>query len=314
MFRKQHLFGDRISIVKNLPSNTWTILLAVIALAALTLLAASLSTLRFAEGKPLPVNNLAPNLTQSGDSSDLMRHFLVVFRVMMIFMWILLPFYIIYLIISKEARKKLLRDIALFLPILVLLYFLSNSLSGQKAAQDLAGKFGMDTPKEGESQKEASPLPEFQPPPPWVTTVASLILATATVILVFAIVWIIWRRARRKEDEPLRRIEIQAREAIDSLEAGGDLREVILRCYMQMIIALRDYRLINREQNMTPHEFEQLLERRGLPNEPVRQLTELFERVRYGAHSPGRQEESVAIASLSAIVSACQRSAFRVRS
>jgi hypothetical protein len=78
-----------------------------------------------------------------------------------------------------------------------------------------------------------------------------------------------------------------------------------------MIIVLRDYRLIHRDQDMTPHEFEQMLEHHGLPREPIRQLTELFERVRYGAYSPDRSEEHIAISSLSAIVRACQSSTSR---
>ncbi len=298
--------------MKKIPSSTWTILIALLVLTGLFLLASSLGSIRFSEGKLLPVSNLAPSFGQGNDSSDTVSAFLAVFRVVMIIMWILLPIYVIYLFLSKEARKRLLRDIAMILPFLVLLYFLSNNIANRDGDQNLLGNLGLEAAEEGVSQ-EAPPLPEFQPPPPWVTTVATIILATATVIAVAAIVWIIWRRTRKKEDGPLHRIEQQAREAIDLIESGGDLRDVILRCYMQMIIALRDYRMIDRERDMTPHEFGQLLEKRGLPNEPVRQLTELFERVRYGAYNPGREEERAAIASLSAIVSACQRYASRSR-
>ena len=59
---------------------------------------------------------------------------------------------------------------------------------------------------------------------------------------------------------------------------------------------------------MTPHEFERILQERGLPRGPVHDLTQLFEQVRYGGYNPGRQEERVAVSSLSAIVTACQRS------
>lgn len=298
--------------MKKIPSGTWTILIALIVLTGLFLLASSLSSIRFSEGKLLPASSLAPGFRQGNDPSDSVSVFLKVFRVVMIIMWILLPIYVIYLLLSKEARKRLLRDIAMILPFMVLLYFLSSNVAKQKGDQTLLGNFGLEAAKEGASQ-EVPPLPVFQPPPAWVTTVTTIILATATVIAVAAIVYTIWRRTRKKEDEPLRRIEQQAQEAIDLLEAGGDLRDVILRCYLQMIIALRDYRMIDRERDMTPHEFEQLLEKRGLPKEPVRQLTELFEHVRYGAYNPGRDEERAAIASLSAIVSACQRYAARPR-
>jgi hypothetical protein len=75
-----------------------------------------------------------------------------------------------------------------------------------------------------------------------------------------------------------------------------------------MIHALETYRNIHRDRYMTPHEFEAYLEGRGLPREPVRQLTALFEQVRYGGVRPGRADERTAISSLEAIVAACQKS------
>ena len=38
---------------------------------------------------------------------------------------------------------------------------------------------------------------------------------------------------------------------------------------------------------MTAREFEALLEKRGVPNPPVHQLTALFEVARYAAQAPG---------------------------
>ncbi|MBE0695871.1 MAG: DUF4129 domain-containing protein [Anaerolineaceae bacterium] len=298
--------------MKKITPHTWTILFAVIALAALLILAASLNTLQFRDGKPLPFSRLAPDL-QGGGNSDFMSGIMVFFRGLMIFMWVLLPIYLIYLIVSKEARKRLLRDMALLLPILILLYFITNNINNQKPSNEDTSQLGMKLPNEGLIQPESVTLPEFQPPPPWVTTVTSLILATVTVVLISAAVYMIWKRTRAKESSPLQRIEMEAREAIDSLEGGGDLREVIQRCYLQMVIAMREYRMINRQQDMTPHEFEQVLAGHGLPDAPVHQLTVLFEQVRYGAYNPGRQEERAAISSLNAIISACQRIATRAK-
>lgn len=286
-------------------ANVRTVILLFVLLASLLLLASSLSTLEFSEGNQLPISYLAPNLGQSVDSPSFFDKFLAVFRVVMIIAWVLLPVYAVYLLISKEARKRLLRDLAIILPILLLLYFVSNNISDQKTTQDIGGELGIGSPAEVENQ-QAIPLPEFQPPPQWVTTVVSFGLATALVIIMGLVIWTVWRRTRQKENDPLTRIEFQAREAIELIEAGGDLREVIQRCYKQMIIALRDYRLISRDQDMTPHEFGQYLAQRGLPSEPVSKLTELFEQVRYGGFHPGRQEERAAIASLSAIVSVCR--------
>lgn len=299
--------------MKKITPTTWYILLAVLALLALLVLAASLNTLQFREGKPLPMGRVAPDLLQGSDSNGL-GWMLAVLRGMLILMWVLVPFYVIYLIISKEARKRLLRDILLMLPILIMLYLLSNGMNERKEEEDSGNMFGNQAFPEQEFQpREPVTLPEFQPPAPWVTTLTSLVLAVATVALVSFAVFIIWRRRHKKEDAPLRKIEMEAQEAIDSLDAGGDLREVIQRCYLQMVVAMREYRMIQRNQDVTPHEFEQVLARQGLPFEPVHELTDLFERVRYGGYQPGRPEEMVAKSSLSAIISACKRISTRIK-
>jgi hypothetical protein len=299
--------------VKKISPTTWSILIAAIALFALLVLAASLNGMTFREGKPLVITKLAPNFAP-GTESQMGKGFLDVLRVVMIIIWLMLPVYLVYLIISKEARKRLLRDILMLLPILILLYFISNNMNNQNAKDVDTGALGNKDTQAQEAQQPISTLPEFQPPAAWVTTVTSLVLALTLVGLVSFGVFLIWRRSRRKEDAPLRRIEIQAQQAIDSLDAGGDLREVIQRCYLQMVVAMHEYRMIRREQDMTPQEFEEILAKQGLPNEPVHQLTVLFEQVRYGAYNPGYQEESTAKSSLSAIISACQRIATRAHS
>lgn len=282
-------------------------IIAGLALAALVLLASSLDSLVLSDGIPLPLQQMAPDLAGGGEGPDWTKGLLGVLRVMMIIMWVLLPAYIVYLVISKEARKRLLRDLAIILPILFLLYLLSNSREGRQAAQDLTGQFDMMQDAQAGEMVDAPPLPEFQAPPPWVATVASLVLAAGAAAILAVVVYLIWRRAHRVESQPLRSLQNRAREAIQQIEAGGDLGEVIQRCYLQMVAVLRETRQIYRNQYVTPHEFELLLEERGLPREPVHQLTRLFEMVRYGGQRPGRAEERIAVNSLNAIISACER-------
>jgi hypothetical protein len=71
-----------------------------------------------------------------------------------------------------------------------------------------------------------------------------------------------------------------------------------------MVRILNEQRGIQRRKHMTPREFEIRLEEAGFPGEPVRQLTRLFEQVRYGAKALGAQEERQAVACLTAIVEA----------
>lgn len=287
--------------------RVWTILLAGFVLLALLLLASSLNALELAEGKPVPYSEMAPTFSNSVENENAMSILLIIFRVAMIIVWILVPIFIIYLIISKQARKRFLRDMATLLPILFFLYWLTNSDLMRNREGEAGGMLGFNQPME-EGVIESPPvMPVFQPPPDWVTTVTSLVLAAALTAIVVLIIFAVWRRNRREEELPLQKIERRAQDALDELAAGGDLREVIQRCYFQMIDVLHEYRNIQRDRDVTPHEFEMLLTRHGLPRDPIHQLTMLFEQVRYGAHQPGRQDERLAISSLSAIVTACQR-------
>lgn len=75
-----------------------------------------------------------------------------------------------------------------------------------------------------------------------------------------------------------------------------------MECYLKMNQVLQEQQGIERQKAMTPREFERHLTAVGLTNEHIRQLTRLFESVRYGANAPGQQEEQEALACLSAIV------------
>ena len=123
---------------------------------------------------PLRFEQLNPISSMPTPSDDVADWILTAFRILMILFWVLLPFYIVYLIISKEARKRFIRDLAMMLPILLLLYFLTNSNLGQQAGQDMEGRFGMNQEENAGEQVEPPTLPEFQPPPAWVTTLTSI--------------------------------------------------------------------------------------------------------------------------------------------
>jgi hypothetical protein len=162
-----------------------------------------------------------------------------------------------------------------------------------------------DAQEEAFTDLELPNLPEFEAnSPPWLTWLASFILA---LLLVVGIAGIIWSMSRRNiEVAPMQELAEEAQSALDALQAGADFRNTIIRCYRDMSEALRTQRGIRREEAMTPREFEARLTRHGLPDAPVRQLTRLFELARYGAAMPGELEEDQAITSLSAIIEACR--------
>lgn len=302
----QPLFVDKISGVKKLTPRFWTLFFGAVAVLSLILLAGSLTSLELGPGQQFRFEEAAPTLVPEGVPEGWMRSLVVLFRIALILGWLLLPLYLIMLVFSKEARKRLLRDLMMVLPILVLLYLLNTSQVGRNMAENLELNINEMETTELEGAAKLAP-PEFQPPPEWVTTAVIAVLALIVTAIVAGLIYVFWKRSREKNIEPIRRVEKEAQAALDAIETGGDLREAVIRCYIQMIEAIKEYRGIYRERDMTPHEFEQYLARRGLPHEPVHQLTQLFEQVRYGAQMPGRREENTAISSLSAIITACQK-------
>ena len=85
------------------------------------------------------------------------------------------------------------------------------------------------------------------------------------------------------------------------------MRATVLRCYREMSSLLRERRGIRRGQTMTAREFEQQLAQAGVHNEHIRRLTQLFERVRYGANIPQQRDTDEAVRCLTAIVQAYGR-------
>ena len=294
--------------MKQLTTRTRTYLIAGGGLLALVLLAISLNGLQLAPGQPVSFQQLAPQVSSANGTNDLSGIFTAVFRVAMIIFWILVPVFIILILLDKEARRRFLRSLALIVPLLLLLYYFSSVRQTQNAL-DIASPSAFNAATLVPPQSEAPPPPAYTPPASWVTNLATGLIAGAIALVVVGAVFTIWRRWKNQQQlqEPLSQVQREAQAALEAIYAGGDLRETILRCYVQMVEALKQYRGISREYDMTPHEFELYLEKRGLPREPVRQLTQLFEQVRYGAAQPGRQEERMAINSLSAIINAIQQ-------
>ena len=93
------------------------------------------------------------------------------------------------------------------------------------------------------------------------------------------------------------------------LSSGGDWADAITNCYVRMSEVVSRTRGLYRQEAMTPAEFAFRLERAGLPGDPVRRLTRLFEAVRYGARKPARNEINEAVSCLNAILQYCGEAA-----
>jgi hypothetical protein len=133
------------------------------------------------------------------------------------------------------------------------------------------------------------------PVPPLLIWLVAFALFGAAAVLA------IWMIGSKRESAPIL-WKLEAEKARQAILAGQDVRNVILKCYQRMSLALQREQKIEREVFMTTGEFERLLTARGVPHDPVHQLTQLFEAVRYGRWQPNSNDERRALQCLDAIL------------
>lgn len=279
-------------------NRLWTLLFLGVAVVAMVLLAAGISQLELLPGQPFRLwRELEGEMGETG-LSRLGEDLSLPIRALLLLSFLLLPLSIIYLIVSPEARKRVLRSLVHLLWI-VALYLLVS-----RRPELLNREFGMSAPGAPLPPQPLQPVEYTAAPSQGLVCVSAFGLAVFLAAIVVGISWFFWRRSRRPA-RPLEQLAQQAREALDALQAGDDLKDTVMRCYYNMLRVVHEKRGIRRQQDVTPREFESYLEEAGLPGEYVRQLTRLFEEVRYGAKVAGEDEEREAVVCLRAIVEAC---------
>lgn len=144
------------------------------------------------------------------------------------------------------------------------------------------------------------PIIEPQPIAPFNANLTWLVwIGLALGLILIGVRLFFWQREPNRIQDA---VQQEAEQAIRALQTGSDVRSVIVRCYRQMSQALQKERGIQLEETMTARDFERLLEARGIPHDPVHQLTQLFEGARYGYQQPGPEEERKALDCLNAIL------------
>ncbi len=277
------------------------LLLALLVIGAIFVLVSGVSTLDLDyEGEPLPRMSMQEEEQSRGAPPT--THFIeTALRVLFAVVGALLPFAIIYYLISPAGRRRLLGDLIALSIILVPLYLLWRAQP--EALSTLAEGSLPQMPAE-----ELPPAPEVAFVPEaaqWLSAAATIAVALLLASLLVGLGWAIWRR-RQHRPQPVDELAQQAQEAIDALEEGADLRDTVTRCYFQMMRILQEERGIRRQQAMTPREFEAELEQAGMPLTQVRRLTRLFEEVRYGDKQLGKREERQAVVALTAVTRLCR--------
>lgn len=290
----------------------WALLSLSIAVAAVMLLAAGLSSLELAPGQPFPVGLLSGSpgggVGTAGPGIappsliELLGGALFLGFVLLLLAWLLT------FLLKPEARGRMLHRLIAYIIWAALLYAIMNAMQQAEFFQQpnqLSGGAGLETPTAGE---------ELPAPPTFVAEPPRWFIIAATISLIglgLALPWLFWLRRRPPAPEPppdpRRLVAREAGQAIEAIHSGSDLTDTIIRSYRQMNRVLSQQRGVERSKTMTPREFENHLDAIGLQSEHIWRLTRLFESVRYGANTPDREAEQEAVACLQAIVEAYGR-------
>jgi hypothetical protein len=279
------------------------LLLAALLVAVLAL-AAGVSSVQLAPADRFPVELFAVSTPPPGQTLEGGQFLLDLARIALMAMLILTPVYVLYALINRKRRRELITNLIVISVMVLLLSNVSQCARNEREPEEIAPAMTMqEAPEELPGELD---VPPFDPnAPDWLVLISSAVLSVALVITVSLVVAFGVARRRRKP-AVLDQVAQQAEQAAADLEAGGEFRDIIIRCYREMSSVLQQERGIRRDAAMTPREFMVVLRSKGLPAEPVRQLTLAFEASRYGHASATEQQERVAVDSLRAIVDACR--------
>lgn len=272
------------------------LLFLAIALISLILLAASLSNLQLQPGAPFPggipsdndAQPVSPLLSIRTYSMPLLRGIIA-----LIFLILLID--VAARLIALVNIKRILQLALALVVLLIIVYMLPHITPGEPAYFPNLSSEIMTPPS---FDYPVTPLGQ----PPQILIQLVIIGIALGIGLLAIIVVKRWLNSKSIEDELLQ----EAEEAVNALKAGADLRNVILRCYFQMTHSLQEEQGIERDYAMTVQEFERWLENLGFPSIPLRQLTSLFEKVRYGKQEMSDHDERIAIDSLNDIIQFCR--------
>jgi hypothetical protein len=279
------------------------ILLAALALGALTVLALSLDQVSFNEAQKFGQREetVAPPVS----FADVTDAWATVPLWKQVVLWGLITLMVILvgLLLSPELRKRL---FILFIRASFTafgIYFLLKNYGQQLLGLQNLGNGAGGPGEDGNVQ----PLPTFEPPQ--ISPLLSYLVSFAFALLWVAVMWGLYQGWKKynalNTKKPLDEIARIARSSLNDLSSGRDSSDVIIKCYLRMSDVVADKRQLHREIAMTPQEFALRLERAGLPGDAVRRLTRLFEIVRYGDRKSGSKDVNEAVSCLNTILHYC---------
>jgi hypothetical protein len=271
-----------------------------VAAVLVALLATSVQTITLSPGEPFAIEQQANSIGVSNvDSSNLFGWLM---RGVIAVTLVLLPVYIIYSLMSKQGRRRLLTNVIMLAVFLLIADQLRERMSQMESEGEQQGVLSPQSLEGG----EAIPVSTFPAEPPAWLTVAVILGGALVLVTLAAIALYLYRnRYQPKAIPQYEALAEAAQQTITAIQTGGDLKASVIACYREMSRVVQEQRGIARETTMTPREFEDVLIHRGLPGDAVKTLTRLFESVRYGSAADGAQETEQAIACLTEIADYC---------
>jgi hypothetical protein len=217
-------------------------------------------------------------------------------RSIIVVFWLFLGFSILYAIVSPEFRRELVRAFLLILTMVVLLPYIARHITDQLNPQDPEGMYG-ELPSSHTIFPQ--PPPFVENPPAWLLLLAKGLL----LLFLLTAVYLLWYYLRPRSDARAV-VARHVRQAITDLDAGLQFDDVVIACYNRMCQEFQQNRQVQRQEYMTPREFQAYLANTGISNIHIQQLTRLFEGARYGARPSDPARERQARHSLQAILQA----------
>jgi hypothetical protein len=259
------------------------------------MIAASLPQLELQPGMPLPSLQHGQVIAPNNDDeivSISVNYFIVVLIAIML---VGATLYLTYKLLTGADGKFIMGLLGYLLAIWVIFsVFSSLTLLSSNSANYNSP---LDVPIPTLEPVVTSPLGPVPTPLLWLVGIGLFVISVLVGVWIFA----------SRQAKPIDLVGSEAEKAWQALKSGSDLKDVIIRCYLQMSLALNKAQGIERKDFMTTGEFENLLEAAGVPHEPIHQLTRLFDAVRYGNWRPNSADEQKAIQCLESIMLYCRQ-------
>jgi hypothetical protein len=207
---------------------------------------------------------------------------------------VVLMLVLLMLALSPQARKKLIKFIIrMGLTAWAIYYALEKFRPG--------GDLEIETPVSVNADAlDILVTPPVYSPPVIPSAILYLVSLVIVLMVLGAVIWII--RILRPSRSPLRDLARAARSTLRELSTGRNWEDSVISCYIRMATAVSDKRGLSRQIAMTPAEFAHRLEQAGIPSEPVRRLTRLFEKARYSSHATSSEDVKEAVACMNSIL------------